>query len=135
MAEGDGGEAAVEALAGTDRRLELPAIVVRAVGLIARPAGDQAGVVAARVADLRGDAVADRIALRRTGRYLADLVVGAVRGALRGQRVLHEFEAARSEERRGGKECVSTCRSRWSPYHYKKNKPQHIAEIICNTRN
>src|SRR3546814_15886328 len=25
--------------------------------------------------------------------------------------------AARSEERRGGKECVSTCRSRWSPYH------------------
>src|SRR3546814_11290602 len=26
----------------------------------------------------------------------------------------------RSEERRVGKECVSTCRSRWSPYHYKK---------------
>src|SRR3546814_18515208 len=26
----------------------------------------------------------------------------------------------RSEERRGGKECVSTCRSRWSPYHKKK---------------
>src|SRR3546814_4095939 len=25
--------------------------------------------------------------------------------------------ADRSEERRGGKECVSTCRSRWSPYH------------------
>src|SRR3546814_14412279 len=24
----------------------------------------------------------------------------------------------RSEERRVGKECVSTCRSRWSPYHY-----------------
>src|SRR3546814_6928897 len=27
---------------------------------------------------------------------------------------------ARSEERRVGKECVSTCRSRWSPYHEKK---------------
>src|SRR3546814_21092607 len=27
----------------------------------------------------------------------------------------------RSEERRVGKECVSTCRSRWSPYHKKKN--------------
>src|SRR3546814_14069111 len=27
---------------------------------------------------------------------------------------------ARSEERRVGKECVSTCRSRWSPCHYKK---------------
>src|SRR3546814_2973858 len=26
-------------------------------------------------------------------------------------------DRARSEERRVGKECVSTCRSRWSPYH------------------
>src|SRR3546814_14024058 len=26
-------------------------------------------------------------------------------------------DATRSEERRVGKECVSTCRSRWSPYH------------------
>src|SRR3546814_4885684 len=26
-------------------------------------------------------------------------------------------EQTRSEERRVGKECVSTCRSRWSPYH------------------
>src|SRR3546814_13356024 len=25
--------------------------------------------------------------------------------------------SGRSEERRVGKECVSTCRSRWSPYH------------------
>src|SRR3546814_8666285 len=34
--------------------------------------------------------------------------------------LLHEGEAViavRSEERRVGKECVSTCRSRWSPYH------------------
>src|SRR3546814_10457709 len=33
---------------------------------------------------------------------------------------LEAFEvptALRSEERRVGKECVSTCRSRWSPYH------------------
>src|SRR3546814_8659991 len=28
-----------------------------------------------------------------------------------------EFNCQRSEERRVGKECVSTCRSRWSPYH------------------
>src|SRR3546814_15536735 len=27
------------------------------------------------------------------------------------------WQTARSEERRVGKECVSTCRSRWSPYH------------------
>src|SRR3546814_4910773 len=30
----------------------------------------------------------------------------------------HEYSPfVRSEERRVGKECVSTCRSRWSPYH------------------
>src|SRR3546814_18399856 len=30
--------------------------------------------------------------------------------------------AGRSEERRVGKECVSTCRSRWSAYHNKKKQ-------------
>src|SRR3546814_13868121 len=30
----------------------------------------------------------------------------------------------RTEEGRGGKECGSTCRSRWSPYHY-KTKQKH----------
>src|SRR3546814_16447279 len=36
------------------------------------------------------------------------------------QRAVPPFAAnayVRSEERRVGKECVSTCRSRWSPYH------------------
>src|SRR3546814_14575281 len=43
----------------------------------------------------------------------------------------------RSEERRVGKECVSTCRSRWSPYHSNNKIPQHhkndgyIYEIHC----
>src|SRR3546814_15401311 len=32
------------------------------------------------------------------------------------------FRDCRSEERRVGKECVSTCRSRWSPYHLKKKR-------------
>src|SRR3546814_7199352 len=34
--------------------------------------------------------------------------------------IVHRIKLAivgRSEERRVGKECVSTCRSRWSPYH------------------
>src|SRR6056297_4359427 len=31
---------------------------------------------------------------------------------------------ARSEERRVGKECVSTCRSRWPPEHEKKKKKE-----------
>src|SRR3546814_14369434 len=35
----------------------------------------------------------------------------------------------RSEERRVGKECVSKCRSRWSPSHYKK-KHQTMTQQI-----
>src|SRR3546814_14332541 len=37
--------------------------------------------------------------------------------------LIHEseiYEGQRSEERRVGKECVSTGKSRWSPYHTKK---------------
>src|SRR3546814_18186894 len=37
-------------------------------------------------------------------------------------------DADRSEERRVGKECV-TCRSRWSPYHYKKKNETHESDI------
>src|SRR3546814_9207821 len=50
---------------------------------------------------------------------LAALLQRTVSGT--GQKIetsLLESEVAfRSEERRVGKECVSTCRSRWSPYH------------------
>src|SRR3546814_12554658 len=35
-------------------------------------------------------------------------------------RTLRPLDKKRSEERRVGKECVSTCSSRWSPYHEKK---------------
>src|SRR3546814_13385523 len=35
--------------------------------------------------------------------------------AIEGSAEIHQL--FRSEERRVGKECVSTCRSRWSPYH------------------
>src|SRR3546814_12602045 len=34
-----------------------------------------------------------------------------------GPSILVEIVPPRSEERRVGKECVSTCRSRWSTYH------------------
>src|SRR3546814_18796621 len=40
--------------------------------------------------------------------------------------------ADRSAERRVGKECVSTCRSRWSPYHSKKNQ-QTVGHIQSST--
>src|SRR3546814_20160066 len=32
---------------------------------------------------------------------------------------MHAHRGIRSEARRVGKECVSTCSYRWSPYHYK----------------
>src|SRR3546814_19219175 len=41
-------------------------------------------------------------------------------GMVRGCALAIVMNVLRSEERRVGKECVSTCRSRWSPYHYKK---------------
>src|SRR3546814_14266286 len=46
--------------------------------------------------------------LRRSERLFADETTAPVLDPGRGRR---------SEERRVGKECVSTCRSRWSPYH------------------
>src|SRR3546814_13329640 len=45
-------------------------------------------------------------------------------------------EAMRSEERRVGKECVSTCRYRWSPYHEKKQTvkaKRTITSSQCNS--
>src|SRR3546814_13678921 len=45
--------------------------------------------------------------VRAAQRILSDLAECALTGQ----------DALRSEERRVGKECVSTCRSRWSPYH------------------
>src|SRR3546814_1799267 len=54
-------------------------------------------------------------------RLVHDLVAaaGGTLSAEHGIGVLkrEEFVRLRSEERRVGKECVSTCRSRWSPYH------------------
>src|SRR3546814_11591644 len=63
-------------------------------------------------------AVTAAVEHRHTGAALAELLA---RLDARGDRdiVLPAVEArnGRSEERRVGKECVSTCRSRWSPYH------------------
>src|SRR3546814_12803264 len=47
--------------------------------------------------------------------------------AARFQKLLRRPQAQdvlRSEARRVGQECVSTCRSRWSPFHYKKKQLQ-----------
>src|SRR3546814_13944363 len=49
-------------------------------------------------------------AVNRGFRYEVALLVGEAHRQFAGA-------AIRSEERRVGKECVSTCRYRWSPYH------------------
>src|SRR3546814_17789987 len=41
---------------------------------------------------------------------------------------------ARSEERRVGKECVSKCRYRWSPYHEKKNYSKYNNNSIITDK-
>src|SRR3546814_16104830 len=52
------------------------------------------------------DVAADLAVIGRNGgKYVAEAEVTRVQALWR------------SEERRGGKECVRTCRSRWSPYH------------------
>src|SRR3546814_13178584 len=47
-------------------------------------------------------------------RHVDALAVETIEQLQHGGAVGHDH---RSEERRVGKECVSTCRSRWSPYH------------------
>src|SRR3546814_15602545 len=54
----------------------------------------------------------------RIARRIADLARGKLRRIMERQHIFGFREARiepRSEERRVGKECVSTCRSRWSP--------------------
>src|SRR3546814_14665662 len=61
----------------------------------------------------------------RLGAMLAFLLGGGIAAVLlagawfafSGAGMLLSVVYPRSEERRVGKECVSTCRSRWSPYH------------------
>src|SRR3546814_15822978 len=83
-----------------------------------------------RVVDLLGggDAVADqpeRLAPHRLQQAVGDEGFDLLADVQRvhAERLVERLGALdglrrrRSEERRVGKECVSTCRSRWSPYH------------------
>src|SRR3546814_19136206 len=90
--------------------------------------------------DLSGDAAAERLVaagnhpeiltlerlVKDKGKDLArNITIDQVRGMIRrlhlslslGDWRVILVDAVRSEERRVGKEGVSTCRSRWSPYH------------------
>src|SRR3546814_20315828 len=65
------------------------------------------GIAAGKAIDIDAAAEPDRI-------LLGELLGGGIEEPV----AAVEQPAGRSEERRVGKECVSTCRSRWSPYHY-----------------
>src|SRR3546814_9839775 len=61
-----------------------------------------------------------RLLLLRTGEITgADRTAATAGGRRRSRSHLRSVEGVsrRSEERRVGKECVSKCRYRWSPYH------------------
>src|SRR3546814_11848206 len=62
---------------------------------------------------------AEMLKSMKPGSVVVDLAIeagGNVEGA-EYDKVVTKHGVKRSEERRVGKECVSTCRSRWSPYH------------------
>src|SRR3546814_19773969 len=71
------------------------------------------------------EGVDQRIAGRESGFELGDpgVLVDAGRGWFRHPERL--AKQGRSEERRVGKECVSTCRSRWSPYNEKQKDKRY----------
>src|SRR3546814_20918780 len=87
-----------------------------------------------RSCDLSSDVCSSDLRLASVHGEVA-LLRAAIEGltAARENIEIPDYEPTRSEERRGGKECVSTCRTRWSPYHYKKknnNKLRHD-QIVC----
>src|SRR3546814_19596117 len=60
----------------------------------------------------------DRALLALQGPAAVDVMVRLAGDAIRAMPFMSAAEIdIRSEERRVGKGCVSTCRSRWSPYH------------------
>src|SRR3546814_16463453 len=86
-----------------------PVRIGLAIGWLARDAARRPG----RVAEL---AQAGGVGEVRE-RDLAQNLVVAVREARFDEAFLVAGHALRSEESRVGKECVSTCRDRWSTYH------------------
>src|SRR3546814_14236505 len=67
---------------------------------------------------VEGDAQQIAVPQRPYLRLDAALIVIGVGGRDHaGVRQADDLAQIRSEERRVGKECVSTCRSRWTPYH------------------
>src|SRR3546814_6551838 len=72
------------------------------------------GAAARRIIDQAGNAI-DRALIDQRAALRCRLISGA--DLHRPHALRQTLRKCRSEERRVGKECVSTCRYRWSPYH------------------
>src|SRR3546814_10757635 len=87
---------------------------VRLLGLAEE--GDDAGAAEAQIMLERMAGAFDLAPVGAAAQLMREFE--ALRETRRAERMaLGKQPARRSEERRVGKECVSTCRSRWSPYH------------------
>src|SRR3546814_2945073 len=93
----------------SSRRRHTRCALVTGVQTCALPICEPFKVIAIEQVQPRAHGVTDDVAIRGLNPFVH---MSYLRG-------LRRF-AARSEERRVGKECVSTCRSRWSPYHSNK---------------
>src|SRR3546814_19029355 len=89
----------------------LPGFTARAELSAPRRTG---GIEVQLVAEYQGDELTgQRFLVRNLGQE--SLALGSEREGPAGALAFAYGRDARSEERRVGKECVSTCRSRWSP--------------------
>src|SRR3546814_20029984 len=86
------------------------------IGFI-EPGGDAAFNVAIRTLVFPHNALQDRDLQDRPACATLGLGSGIVADSQPAEEWRECLAKGRSEERRVGKECVSTCRSRWSPYH------------------
>src|SRR3546814_15905498 len=75
-----------------------------------------------RISDWSSDVCSSDLALQAGQRLLMPRYPTQHLAVLEHCAVVLGQQQARSDERRAGKECVSTCRYRWSPYHPKKNR-------------
>src|SRR3546814_10792271 len=73
-----------------------------------------------RISDWSSDVCSSDLPLSAPG------LRAGLEGSLRRLKADHVDVFYRSEERRVGKECVSTCRSRWSPFHQIKKHNHQI---------
>src|SRR3546814_2639931 len=65
---------------------------------------------------IKNDGFQGVIGQKTSGNTRIEVDSAMLLGSVEASTIRHD-DGFRSEERRVGKECVSTCRSRWSPYH------------------